>query len=114
MSRRSPKTGFTGGDSRLTDQSLALVKVSFLLADVDNNARLSGNTFALPPACGGSAGIHAGLIRFWVLFATANNQRHEQRGCDSQQSGVIHKAADIIQRGFTHSTLKATLTGWRV
>src|ERR1700751_3356012 len=27
MSRRSPKTGFPGGDSRLADQSFALVKV---------------------------------------------------------------------------------------
>src|SRR5215469_5448898 len=76
---RSRKTRLTSGDSCFADHCFAFVKVSFLLADVDDDPRLSGSAFAVPPACGSGARIEAGLIRCWVLFATANHQRREQR-----------------------------------
>src|ERR1700675_1646473 len=111
MSRRSRKAGLTGGDSCFADQSLAFVKVSFLLADVHNNARLSGRAFVVPPACGSGARIEARLIWCWVLFAAGNKQRRKQLACNSQYSGIIHKAADTIQWELTHSTLKSILVG---
>src|SRR5206468_10792145 len=79
--------------------------------DVHNNARLSGTAFVVPPACGSSAGIQARPIGCWVLFATRNNQRREQRTCNSECSAIIHKAADIIRCAVTHSTLKSVFIG---
>src|SRR5206468_5747945 len=89
----------------------AFVKVSFLLADMHDDPRLSRSAFVVPPACGSGARIEARLIWCWVLFATGNNQRREQRACNSQSSAIIHKAADTIQRELTHSTLKSVLVG---
>src|SRR2546423_13015475 len=74
-----------------------------------DDPRLSGSAVVVPPACGRGARIEARLIWRWVLFATANNQRCEQRACNSQYSTIIHKAADTIQRELTHSTLKSVL-----
>src|SRR5215211_1636917 len=109
MARRSRKTGFAGGNSCFADQSFPFVKISFLLADVHNNARLSRTAFVVPPACGSGARIEPRLIRRRVLFAAGNNQRREQRSCNSQYSAIIHKAADTIQWEVTHSTLKSVL-----
>ena len=113
MTGWSAKTGFTRGDSCPADQSFAFVKVSLLLACVHDDPWLSGSAFVVPPARGRGARIEARSrrVRLWVLFATANNQRCEQRACNSQYSAVIHKAADTIQRKITHSTVKSVLTG---
>src|SRR5262249_38627698 len=79
MARRSAKTRFTGRDGRFADQSFALVKVTFLLADVHDDPRTSGNAVIVPPPCGSSARIEPRRpIRLWILFATANDQRREQ------------------------------------
>src|SRR6478736_10346885 len=109
----SAKTGFTRGDSCPADQSFAFVKVSLLLAYAYDDLRFPGSAFVVPPARGRGARIEAGSrpIRLWVLFATANNQRYEQRACNSQYSAIIHKAADTIQRKGTHSTVKSVLMG---
>src|SRR6478672_3688241 len=116
MARRSPKARLTSGNGCFADQSFAFVKVSFLLAYVHDDPRISGSAFVVPPADGSGVRIQApgSRIRLWVLFATANNQRHEQRACNSQYSGIIHKGADTIQRKITHSTLKSVLIGWVV
>jgi hypothetical protein len=111
MTGRSPKARLASGDGCFADQSFAFVKVSFLLAYVHDDPRLSGSAVVIPPACGSGARIKPRLIRRWVLFATANNQRCEQRACNSQYSAIIHKAADTIQRKVTHSTLKSVLIG---
>ena len=109
MAGRSPKARLTSGNGCFADQSFAFVKVSFLLADVHDNAWLSGNAFVVPSACGSGARIEARLIWCWVLFATGNNQRREQRACNGQYSAVIQKAADTIQWEFAHSTVKSLL-----
>jgi hypothetical protein len=113
VTRWSAKTGFTRGDSCPADQSFAFVKVSLLLAYAYDDSWLSGNAFVVPPACGCGAWKEAGSrgIGLWVLFATANNQRCEQRACNSQYSAIIHKAADTIQRKTMHSTVKSVLRG---
>src|SRR5262252_3557717 len=111
MTRRRRETMLTSGDSRFADQSFALVKVSFLLADMHNDAWLSRTVFVVPPACGSSARIQARLVRRWVLFATANNQCGQERSCNFQYPASIHKAADTIQRVVPHSTLKSVLIG---
>ena len=59
MTGRSRKAGLTGGDSCFADQSFAFVKVSFLLADVHDDPRLSGSAFVVPPARGSGARIEA-------------------------------------------------------
>jgi hypothetical protein len=109
----SAKTGFTRGDSCPADQSFAFVKVSLLLAYAHDDPWLSRSAFVVPPACGSGARIEARSrpVRLWVLFATANNQRCEQRPCNSQYSASIHEAADTIQRKSTHSTVKSVLMG---
>src|SRR5712672_4334691 len=76
-----------------------------------DDPRLSRSAFVVPPACGSGARIEARLIWRWVLFATGNNQRREQRATNSQYSTIIHKAADTIQWELTHSTLKSVLVG---
>src|SRR4029077_15528790 len=114
MSWWSRKARLTSGHGCFADQSFAFVKVSFLLADVHDDPRLSGSSFIVPPACGSGAWIEARLIRCWGLFATRNNQRHEQSACNSQYSAIIHKAADTIHWELAHSTLKSVLIGWMV
>src|SRR6476660_2667240 len=96
MTSRSPKARLTSRDGCFADQSFAFVKVSFLLAYVHNDPRLSGSSFVVPPACRSGARIESRLIRRWVLFATANNQRHEQCACNLQKWGTFHRAADTI------------------
>ena len=113
MTGWSAETGFTRGDSCPADQRFAFVKVSFLLAYVHDDPWLSGGAFVVPPTCGSGARIEARScrVRFLVLFATANNQRCQQRACNSQYPAVIHKAADTIQRKSMHSTVKSVLAG---
>src|SRR5882724_5630575 len=76
-----------------------------------DDSRLSGRAVVVPPACGCGARIEARLIWSWILFATGNNQRREQRACNFQYSAIIHKAADTIQWEVPHSTLKSVLIG---
>ena len=99
MSRRSPKARLTSGDSCFADQSFAFVKVSFLLADMHDDAWLSGSAFVVPQACGSGAGIEARLIWCWVLFATGNNQRREQRACNSQYSSHYSQSGGYYSMG---------------
>src|SRR6478736_5407272 len=116
MTGRSPKARLTSGDGGFADQSFPFVKVRFLLAYVHDDPRTSRSAFLVPPADGSGARKHAPVprIRFWVLFATANNHRCEQRACNSQYSASIHKGADTIQRKITHSTVKSILIGQMV
>jgi hypothetical protein len=87
-------------------------EVSFLLADVHDDARLSGSVFVVPASLRERRADRDPAHTVLELFATANNQRREQCACNSQCSAIIHKAADNIQRGFLISTLKSVLIGW--
>jgi hypothetical protein len=109
----SAKTGFTRGDSCPADQSFAFVKISLLFACAHDDPWLSGGAFVVPPArrSGARKEARSRRVRLWVFFATANNQRCEQRTCNSQYSAIIHKGADTIQRKITHSTVKSVLVG---
>jgi hypothetical protein len=50
MAGRSPKARLTSGDGCFADQSFPFVKVSFLLAYVHDDPRISGSAFVVPPA----------------------------------------------------------------
>src|SRR6478672_13594617 len=99
MAGRSTKARLTSGDGGFADQSFAFVKVSFLFAYVHDDPRLSRSAFLVPPADGSGARKYASVprIRLGVLFATANNQRCEQRACNLHNRGTFHRAADTIQ-----------------
>ena len=86
---RSGKTRFASGDGRFGDQMFALVKVRFLLADMHNDLRRTGNAFVIPPTCNGGAGIEAGRIRR-ILLATANNERYEACAQSLKQTAWVH------------------------
>jgi hypothetical protein len=56
MTGRSPEPRLTSGNGRFADQSFAFVKVSFLLAYVHDDPRISRSAFVVPPADGSGAG----------------------------------------------------------
>src|SRR5438552_13620384 len=49
MAGRGRKPTFSRGDSRFADETLALVKVRFLFADMNNDLCRSGHILAMPP-----------------------------------------------------------------
>src|SRR5437867_10833645 len=63
MAGRRRKTFFPCGDSRFAYQMFSFVKVSFLLGQMNNDARLAGGAFVIPPTR--RRGRHYG--REWLL-----------------------------------------------
>jgi hypothetical protein len=57
MAGRSPKARLTSGNGCFADQSFAFVKVSFLLAYVHDDPRISSSAFLVPPADGSGVRI---------------------------------------------------------
>ncbi len=91
------KAGLACGDSGFANLTFALVKVSFLFADMHDDFRRAGGALIIPPTCRSGPGIHAGRIG-WILLATEKDQRDEDDSYNLKKPATFHRAADSIYR----------------
>ena len=97
MAGRRRKTFFPCGNGRFADQMFSFIKVSFLLGQMNNDARLAVGAFVIPPT--GRWGWHYGrewlLYLLWHFLAAAKQNRDRSHERELNAPAQSHKAADI-------------------
>src|SRR5207237_8021389 len=105
---RRRKTFFPCGNGRFADQMFSFIKVSFLLGQMNNDARVAVGAFVIPLT--GSWGWHYGrewlLYLLWHFLAAAKQNRDRSHERDLNATAQSHMTVNINAQWIRRSNAK--------